>query len=142
MSTLKLHPSNTSMNLETTENGIGYTDEPVGSKGYGFILFPMPHHSAKDIEQAKAFLRGSRDVVTLRLATEDDRDDLYKKEYFRDARIRSLKWYEVEDEKTLIRSARLSGMSPQDFVSTYVLPFTEEVKKRNLARFGEKIYTF
>jgi hypothetical protein len=129
------------MNYEKTTNGIMYTEAIISSNGAGFILYPDEHHTSQMIKAAKAEIRFNRDVVSMRVANEDDRDDLYRTEIFRHPATRPLKWYEINaDNKQLIRTERLKGTSADDYVNRYVLPFTVETKAHNLEQFGDKIF--
>lgn len=130
------------MRYEHTYNGILFTEEICSSEGASFILFPEDTHTAEDIKNAKAQLRNDRDVVSITLATASDRDYFYKGEYFRDERVRSLKWYQIEQDEKLIRRERNKGTSPADFVTAFVIPFTKEVENRNFEKSGKSIYTF
>jgi hypothetical protein len=126
---------------EYTANGIMYTWELAGSEGASFMLFPEESHAPEQIKAAKQWLRDNHDVVSLHIASEEDRDDLYKTEYFRDKRTRDLKWYEIEQDPKLIRRERKKGTAPAEFVERFVLPFVEQTKKKMFEQFGEKILT-
>lgn len=130
------------MLIETTSNGIEYSWELAGSQGAAFILYPASEHSHDDIQKAKNELRDSRDVVSIRIASEQDLDARYKSAYFSDPRTRPLRWYQIEQDEKLIRNSRKEGISPTDFVTRFVLPRVEEVMRKNLAEFGEKIINF
>ncbi len=127
---------------EYTKNGIMYTWELAGSQGASFILFPTADNTQEQINAAKQDLRDSRDVVSLRVASEEDMDDLYKSDYFRDPRTHALKWYQIEQDEKLIRKARKSGVTIEQFVTDYVLPFTNLVEAKMFAKFGDKIYSY
>jgi hypothetical protein len=105
-------------------------------------LFPNESHSKEDIAKAKAWLRDNQDVVWLKVADDDDQDDLYKSEYFSDPRTRALKWYQIEQDDNLIRRERKKGTTPADFVTNFVLPFIKETEAKMLAEHGEKMYNF
>ena len=118
-----------------------YTEDITSVNGASFILFPEGKHTVKMIKEAITELMNSRDVVGMRVANEDDRDDLYRTEIFRHPATRPLKWYEINaDNKQLIRTERLKGTSADDYVNRYVLPFTAQTKAHNLAQFGDKIF--
>lgn len=127
---------------ETTPNGIEFSEELVSSEGAAFILYPKETDTEEMIAAAKSYLKNARDVVSLRVASEEDLDDLYKSLYFRDPRTRELKWYQIEQEEKTIRQARKQGLTPEDFVTIHVLPYTQQVQARNEQRFGSSIYTF
>jgi len=89
------------MNYEKTTNGVMYTEDITSVNGASFILFPEGKHTVKMIKEAITELMNSRDVVGMRVANEDDRDDLYRTEIFRHPATRPLKWYEINaDNKT------------------------------------------
>ncbi len=95
------------MMLETTTNGINFSDTLVSSEGAAFILYPSKEHTQEQINQAKRELRNSRDVVSLKIADCGDLDYLYKSEIFRHKDTRSLKWYEIEqDEKQYVQKEK------------------------------------
>ena len=127
---------------EYTNNGIMYTWELAGSQGASFILFPTADNTQEQINAAKQELRNSHDVVSLRVASEEDMDDLYKTDYFRDKRVRPLKWYQIEQDEKLIRKARKAGVTIDQFVTDYVLPFTNLVEAKMLEKYGQKMYNF
>ncbi|MDP9079933.1 MAG: hypothetical protein M3O71_21105 [Bacteroidota bacterium] len=129
------------MNYEKTTNGVMYTGDITSINGASFILFPEGKHTVKMIKEAITELMNSRDVVSMRVANEDDRDELYRTEIFRHPATRPLKWYEINaDDKQLLRAERLKGTSADNYVNWYVLPFTEQTKLDNLERFGDKIF--
>jgi hypothetical protein len=127
---------------EYTHNGILYTWELAGPQGASFILFPDEIHTKEDIDRAKAWLRDNQDVVWLKVANDDDRDDLYKSDYFRDPRTRPLKWYQIEQDEKLIRRERKKGTTPEEFVTLFVLPFVKETEIKMLEKHGENMYNF
>jgi hypothetical protein len=129
------------MDYEKTSNGIMYTEHIASSEGAGFVLFPEGTHTVKMIKDAIREIMNSRDVVSIRTANENDRDELYRTEIFRNPATRPLKWYEINaDNKQLIRAERLKGTSADDYVNRYVLPFTAQTKAHNLEQFGDKIF--
>lgn len=131
------------MNYEKTTNGIMYTEAIISVNGAGFVLFPDRNHTPKMVKGAIAEIRQNRDVVSIRVANEDDRDELYRTEIFRHPAVRPLKWYEINaDDKQLLRTERLKGTSADEYVTHFVLPFTEQTKSDNLERFGDKIFDF
>lgn len=48
-----------------TEQGIIYDEELAGPDGMNFWLYPAEHHTDKDIEDSKNFLRSTRDAVNI-----------------------------------------------------------------------------
>lgn len=125
---------------EYTKNGIQYTWDIVSSEGASFILFPEPHHTKEDIKRAKSELRNSRDVVSLFIASEENRDYLYKSDIFQVPEVRKLKWYQVEQDEKLLRRERIKGTTPEEFVKTFVLPFIAETEAKFKAERGDRIY--
>lgn len=126
--------------METTTNGIRFTEEIVSINGAAFILFPEGHSKA-DIKAAKREIRSQRDVVSIRVASETDRDEQYRSEIYSIPETRALRWYEINgDDYKLIRRERLKGTSPQEYVNTFVLPCVKETHEANLKEFGTKIY--
>lgn len=126
---------------EFTSNGIEYTWDIYSSQGASFILYPESNHTQKDIADAKRELRNSRDVVSLRVATAEDRDDMYKTLVFRVPATKQLKWYQINQDERLLRAERIKGTSPEDFVKIHVLPFIERTEKEFHQRHGENIYS-
>ena len=127
------------MQQEFTKNGMLYTWDIVSSEGAGFILFPAPHHAKEDIEAAKREIRDNRDVVWLKIATEDDKDDLYKSDIFDHTATRPLRWYEIEADTAILRRERLRGTTPDEYVMRIVLPNIEQTRAKNITRFGDHI---
>lgn len=125
---------------EYTPNGIMYTWSLAGSQGAAFILFPKDGTLPAEIRKAKIWLRDQHDVVSIKLANDDDLDNLYKSDYFRDPRTRSLKWYQIEQDEKLIRRERKKGTTPEEFVTMFVLPFIKETEAKMLEKHGEKMY--
>lgn len=128
------------MQEEKTSNGIMYTWDIASSQGASFILFPEATHTKEQIKQAKAEIRRNQDVVSMRVADENDRDYFYKGEIFRIPATRPLKWYQIEQDDKLLRRERKKGTTPQQFVDTFVLPFVKETEAKMLAKHGEKMY--
>lgn len=126
---------------EYTGNGILYTWDLAGSAGAAFILFPDANHTKADIDTAKAWLRDNHDVVRLHVATDEDRDYLYKGEIFQQPETKPLKWYEIEQDEKIIRRERLKGTSAADFVKNIVLPNVQQTHDKLLAKHGDKIYS-
>lgn len=130
------------MLLETEpKTGIPYTWDLAGSRGANFILYPTSDHSPELIAQAKNNLRVNHDVVSVHVATAEDRDRLYKEEYFRAPRTVPLRWYQIEQDEKLIRRERLKGTTPTEFVERFVLPFIKQTEAKFLETYGEHIYT-
>lgn len=122
-----------------TSNGIKYTEELVNSNGSGYILYPDPERPADQIESAIREIEDSQDVVWIRVANEEDRDNLFKSEVFQLPAVRPLRWYEINDDPTLIRQARRSEMTPEEYATKWVLPFTAQVKAAREAYFGKDL---
>jgi len=128
---------------EYTANGILYEWELAGPQGASFLLFPGSEHTPEDIKKAKQWLRNNKDVVWLRVANEDDRDQQYRGEIFSHPGTKHLKWYQMNvDNPKLIREQRLAGTSIDDYVKKFVLPFVEQSEKEHLAQHGDKMYNF
>ena len=127
-----------------TSNGIPFTEEITSHKGASFVLFPISdlQTTSKFIDKAKSEIRNDRDVVSMKVADDNDWDELYKTAYFRDRRTKSLKWYQIEQDEKLIRSERKKGTTPTEFVDKFVLPFTEETEAKFRNRHGDKIDRF
>lgn len=128
------------MSKEYTESGMMYTWELAGPHGAAFILFPDYTDTKLDVDRAKRELRNSRDVTSIKTANDVDRDSEYKFEYFRDPRMRDLRWYQINQDEKLIRKERLAGTSPKDFVTNHVLPFTSRTEQEFLKKSGDSIY--
>lgn len=130
-----------SVTHDVTSNGIPFTEEIVSHKGASFILFPISdlQKTSKFIDKAKSEIRNQRDAVSIKVADDNDLDELYKTAYFRDPRTKALKWYQIEQDEKLIRSERKKGTTPTEFVDKFVLPFTKETEKKFRDRSGDKI---
>ncbi|MFA7307646.1 MAG: hypothetical protein WC026_13340 [Hyphomicrobium sp.] len=113
---------------EYTSNGIQYTYD-LSSNGGHFTLFATANHTEKEILNAKNELKHERDVVSLKLATDEDFDDYFKLEYFRDARLRNLKWWQINQNEKLIRKERKKGTTPTQFVDNFVLPLVSQTEQ-------------
>lgn len=128
------------MYKEKTSNGIAYTESLAGSEGMAFILFPEAGTTVKMIEQAKRELRDTRDVVRLRIANDDDRDEDYRDDIFRNKAVHHLRWYEIYDDKTSIREARNCGVTVDEFIAWHILPFTQQTKATLQQKYGDPIF--
>lgn len=53
--------------MQETENGVAYNWGLAGPGGAWFVLFREPHHTDKDMEDAKHYLKQERDVVSIRI---------------------------------------------------------------------------
>lgn len=126
--------------LEQTTNGIPFEENITSSHGAAFILYPQSNHTKEDIDQAKRELRDQRDVVSIRIADEDDQDYLYKSEVFRDPRTRKLKWYQIDQDDKLIRNERKAGTTPEEFVTKHVLPNVKKTEAAFKKQYGKSIY--
>src|SRR6185437_12150000 len=104
------------MSSENTTNGILYIEHIENSNGAGFVLFPEDRHTIEMIKEAITELMNSRDVVSMRVAGENDRDDMYRAEIFRHSDVRPLKWYQINaDDQQLLRAERLKGTAVDDY---------------------------
>lgn len=128
------------MYLEQTFNGIDYTADIVSARGSSIVLYPEPKHTKEQIKAAKSWLRGERDIVSIRIADEADRDNLYKTQYFRHPKVKPLKWYEINTDEATIRRERRRHTSIDTFVEAYVLPLVEQTHQHNLNLYGDSIY--
>lgn len=127
---------------EYTKNGIRYTWDISSSDGADFMLFPEDKHTPEDVMLAKIEIRGERDVVTLKIATDDDRDELYRSDVFSHPQVKPLKWFQINaDNYRLIRKCRKSGMSIDEYVNKHVLPCVEQIENANLEILGSAIYS-
>jgi hypothetical protein len=66
------------MENERTTNGIMYTEEIISMHGASFMLFPTADDTPEMITEAKNEIKRDRDVVSLKVATEKDWDELYR----------------------------------------------------------------
>lgn len=124
-----------------TNNGIMYDEAGHSIHGVYLILFPKDKHTKEDTAKAKAELRHKFDVTGIKISDENDWDELYKINYFRDPRIRALKWYQIEQDENIIRRERKKGTSPKEFVEKFVLPFTKQTEKKMKEKSGNAIYS-
>lgn len=124
--------------METTSNGIMFSEDIISINGAAFMLYPAANHTKADIDKAKRELRDQRDVVRLEIANEEDRDELYRAEIFQVPETKSLKWYEINaEDRKLLRKERKAGLTPTQYVQKYVLPFVEQTRNANFKHFGK-----
>jgi|GEM_PF-1787494 len=126
--------------MEYTSNGIMYLDDIVSSTGAVFTLFPEEPHTKEDILMAVNEIQNNRDMVSWRVATENDRDQLYITMIFRSPLIRTFRWYEISVPLELIRSERFKGTTAEQYIQKCVLDFRQRTKDENVAKYGEKIF--
>ena len=128
------------MEYPKTTNGIEYSEELYSSEGMAFMLFPAKEHTPEMVKQAIREIFNERDVVSMKVATDRDWDERYRSEIFAHPFTKSLRWYEINaDDYSLINKERKQGTTVNDFIKRFVLPFSEETKKKNLELFGDKI---
>ncbi|TKT84899.1 hypothetical protein [Dyadobacter frigoris] len=84
-------------------------------------------------------IKNNRDMVSWRVATENDRDQFYITMIFRSALIRAFRWYEINVPAELIRSERRKGTTVEQYIQKYVLDFRQRTKDENVAKYGEKL---
>jgi hypothetical protein len=131
----------TLMYLDKTSNGISFSEEIASINGASFLLFPDEIHTKEMIDKAKKEIRDSRDVVSIRVANDRDRDEQYRWDIFKNPLVRKLRWYEINaDDYTLIRKERLNGTQTQDYIERYVLPCIADTVQTNFDRIGYKIF--
>jgi hypothetical protein len=131
------------MYFEQTTNGIEYTEALVSSEGAGFTLYTTIEHTPNLIKEALAEIRRQRDVVYIRLASEEGWNERYRDEIFRHPLTRPLRWFEINaDTPQVLRYHRLKGTTVDQYVSRFVLPCTFETKARNLKRYGKSILDY
>lgn len=131
------------MDLDKTSNGISYSEEITSINGASFLLFPDENHTKQMIASAKQEIRNSRDVVSIRVASEGDRDEQFRWDIFKNPLVSKLRWYEINaDDYTLIRRERLNKTASTDFIERFVLPCIADTVELNLNRFGYKIFEF
>jgi len=128
------------MKLDKTSNGIPFSEDISSIDGASFILFPKRTHSPEEIAFAKREIRVERDVVSLKVAKEEDKDEQYKSEIFSHPETRKLKWYQIEQDENLIRRERKKGTTPNLFVLRYVLPYIKRTEKKFKKEHGESMY--
>ena len=129
------------MHTEQTTNGIKYAEAIVNQDWAGFILFPEKSDTPGMIASAIREIKMNRDVVTLRVATEQDRDEFFRTDIFRHPAVARLRWYEINaDDTKLLRRERRKGTSAHDYVTNYVLPCIAETKDRNQQKYGNSIF--
>jgi len=129
------------MNTEKTTNGITYTEAIASSEGASFILFPDKNHTLEMLAVAVKEIKQSRDVVSIRIATEEDRDEQYRTEIFINPATHTLRWYEINaDDHKLLRKERKKGTTTDAYIEKYVLPCVEETRERNHKKYGDDIF--
>ena len=129
------------MQREITTNGILYNEELINIDGAGFILYPDKSHTPEMIAEAIKEIRSNRDVVSLTIATEEDRDRLYRTEIFLHPAVRPLKWYEINaDDYNILRRERRKGTTVDAYVEKFVLSHTAETTERNEGKYGSSIF--
>jgi len=126
---------------EYTDNGVAYTYDICSSEGASFILYPNSNHSKADVKIAKAWLRRQHDVVSLSIASDEDRDQDYRAAIFRESLTKPMPWYQINaDDMKVIRKERLAGTSPLEFVLKHVVGQEKDTEAKNLIRRGQKMY--
>lgn len=131
------------MQLDKTSNGISYSEEIASIKGASFLLFPDEMHTKEMIAIAIKEIRNSRDVNSIKVATDNDRDELFRWDIFINPLVRKLRWYEVNaGDYTIIRRERVKGTSVEDYILRFVLPCIADTVQSNFDRFGYQIFEF
>lgn len=124
---------------EYTTNGIMFTEDIISINGAAFVLFPEPQHTKEQLKQAIAEIKDNRDAVSIIIANDEQRDDLYLTTIFRNPAVHHLRWYEINCDKDLIRRERVKGTPPETYISLYVLPNVEAVREANIQKYGDKM---
>lgn len=125
--------------MEYTSNGIMFLEDIVSSSGATFTLLADKQHTREDILAAANEIKNNRDMVSWKVATENDRDQLYITMIFRNPLIRSFRWYEINVPVELIRSERRKGTAIEQYIQKYVFDFRQRTKDENIAKYGQKI---
>lgn len=128
--------------MQTTSNGVPYEDHIVSPKGAQFILFPNSDHSKKDVDCAKRELRIMRDVVSIRVASLEDRIDKYRSQVYTHPKCKNLKWFQINDDRKIMLNYLRSNRSPEEYVEKEVLPNIEATENRLFKEHRTNIYNF
>lgn len=120
-----------------TTQGIGYSEDLCCSGAY-VILFPGPEHSQADRLAALEEIRHKLDIVSLRLATKEDYDELFRSEIFRHPLTKPLHWFEINAEREVV-ALRPEGITVDEYVKQFVLPSVDQIRAYNTMHFGDKI---
>lgn len=125
--------------MEYTSNGIMYLEDIVSSSGATFTVFADKQRPREDILAAVNEIKNNRDMVSWKVATENDRDQLYITMIFRNPLIRSCRWYEINVPAQLIREERRKCTTTEQYIQKYVLDFRQRTKDESIAKYGQKI---
>lgn len=116
------------MQLEETPNGVEFDWGLAGAAGAWFVLYPKQGHTKQDCNNAKAWLRTQRDVVSCRVATVGDWYERFRSEVFRDPRTKHLHWSQMEFEMSDWKAIK-DELTVEEFV-TRMLPKWEAITTR------------
>lgn len=106
--------------METTPNGIKYNYSLVYS-GAMFIVYPNKN-TESEIKEAIKYIRDNRDVVSLRLATFEDKVELFRSDIFRSQKTKHLKYFQINDDLQKLKKCVADGLTVDFYIDTFVLP--------------------
>ena len=114
-----------------TSDFILYMPDFFENDDFGFILFPEPHHTIKQIHNSKnELIRHFNDAI-IRIADEDDKDELFRNDIFIEKK--RLGWYLIEESNDVLRKERAHGTTPVEYFINVILPQAEKLKQEYLA---------
>ncbi len=120
-----------------TSDFILYMPDFFESEQFGFILFPEKHHTIKQIHNSKNELMRHYNDAIIRIADEDDRDELFRNDIFIEKK--RLGWYLIEESNEVLRKEREQGTTPVEYFISIILPQAEKLKQEYLA---SQMYNF
>ena len=114
-----------------TSDFILYMPDFFDNNEFGFILFPDLHHTIKQIHSSKNELKRHFIDAIIRIADEDDKDELFRNDIFIEKK--RLGWYLLEESNDLLRKQRAQGTTPVEYFINVILPQAEKLKQEYLA---------
>ena len=114
-----------------TSDFILYMPDFFEDDEFGFILFPEQHHTIKQIHNSKNELKRHYNDAIIRIADEDDKDELFRNDIFIEKK--RLGWYLIEESNDVLRKQRTQGTSPVEYFINVILPQAEKLKQEYLA---------
>jgi hypothetical protein len=117
--------------FEYTSKGVAYSWDLCGPQGAAFVVYLNEEQTRQDYYNAVHELKNSRDVVCIRQAHTEDWDEIYRNAIFCHKDTKHLKYYQINDDRRLIRKCRLEKMSIDEYVKVHVLPMADILKERH-----------
>ena len=120
-----------------TSDFILYMPDFFEDDQFGYILFPENHHTIKQIHNSKNELIRHYNDAVIRIADDDDKDELFRNDIFIEKK--RLGWYLIEESNDVLRKERAQGTTPVEYFINVILPQAEKLKQEYLA---SQMYNF